>query len=271
MRILQSAVLLFLLLREAASYEKADESETTELLTYREGDVVELQCLNRTIDTGEHITDKTGKLQYVPFAQCNETGAPLELRFMEGEGINAQPGLNCTIPVVTDEMYHLLEFYVHHDSPLSCRVRARPQGIHRALIETEEGDSGSGGIEWVPLIFGLTGKLESSHLHIANRINLLFHMASGLPGVIDSAAAYSTSAVSASTRIIIGDPLPLHFRVRWYESTNLPLGELRVNVIHGAGHMLFYCLLSAIVGAVGCYAWVVGVDVPRRLRRVTMG
>lgn len=70
---------------------------------------------------------------------------------MEGEGINAQPGLNCTIPVVTDEMYHLLEFYVHHDSPLSCRVRARPQGSHRALIETEEGDSGSGGIEWVPL------------------------------------------------------------------------------------------------------------------------
>lgn len=25
------------------------------------------------------------------------------------------------------------------------------------------------------------------------------------------------------------------------------------------------------MGAVGCYAWVVGVDVPRRLRRVTVG
>lgn len=49
MRILQSALLLFLLLREAASYEKADGSETTELLTYREGDLVELQCLNRTM------------------------------------------------------------------------------------------------------------------------------------------------------------------------------------------------------------------------------
>jgi hypothetical protein len=47
-------------------------------------------------------------------------------------------------------MYHLLEFYIHHDSPLSCRVPARPRGGERALVDGE-GESGSGGMEWVPL------------------------------------------------------------------------------------------------------------------------
>ncbi|KAF8253063.1 hypothetical protein K440DRAFT_593659 [Wilcoxina mikolae CBS 423.85] len=268
MRLSATFPLLFLLLRQAVA--KSDGTGAPQFLSYAKGDPVAVECLDRAIDTGEHVLDKTGKLKYVPFAQCNETKSSLQLRFLEGEDDNGYHGLNCTIPIVSDEMYHLLEFYIHHDSPLSCRVPARPRGGERALVNGE-GDTGSGGVEWVPLIFAIAGKLESSHLHISTNLNLLIHLSPESPGVIDSAAAYSTSAATTSTRIIIGDPLPLHFRLRWYESTVLSPGGLKGKVGHGAGHTLLYCVLSAVVGAVGCYAWVVGVDVPRRLRRVTVG
>ena len=32
-------------------------------------------------DTGEHITDAKGELQYIPFPTCNETNRPLEFYF----------------------------------------------------------------------------------------------------------------------------------------------------------------------------------------------
>jgi hypothetical protein len=56
--------------------------------------------------------------------------------------------------------------------------------------------------------------------------------------------------------------------VRWYAGAELPRTAITGQ---GAGHTMLYCVLSALVGAVGCYAWVVGVDVPRRLRRATVG
>ena len=36
------------------------------------------------------------------------------------------PDLNCTISFISDEFFHLLEFYVHNDAPLTCRIPARP-------------------------------------------------------------------------------------------------------------------------------------------------
>ena len=101
-------------------------------------------------ESGEHVIDATGKLQYLPFAQCKEQGArPLELRFLEGEPAAAtgEYGLNCTVPAISDEMYHLLEFYVHHDSPLSCRVRARPAGEGELIVAADGEEAGA----WVPL------------------------------------------------------------------------------------------------------------------------
>ncbi|KAA8901787.1 hypothetical protein FN846DRAFT_780989 [Sphaerosporella brunnea] len=257
MRLLSNATLLFLLLRQAVCSSSASPSPS-----YVPGDKIPIECLNRHIDTGEHIQDpKSGKLQYVPFATCNETGLPLHLQYLAEE-----EGLNCTLQSVTDEQYHLFEFYVHHDSPLSCRMRARPAGGRDTIVaDTDETVSE----EWVPLIVALSGKLESSHLHISTSLNLLVHLSASSPGVIDSAAAYSVSPALSATRLVIGDPLPLRFRVRWYPSPDLPSGGRSSG--HGAGHTLFYCVLSAAVGAVGCYAWVVGVDVPRRLRRVTVG
>jgi len=48
---------------------------------YTVGDAIPVSCLNRTVETGEHITNDKGELQYVPFPTCNETGRPLELYF----------------------------------------------------------------------------------------------------------------------------------------------------------------------------------------------
>lgn len=126
-------------------------------------------------------------------------------------------------------------------------------------------------------VIAITGKLESSHLHISMDLNLLVHVsAESPPGrTIVAAAAYSTSSAPPSmARIIIGDPLPLRFRVHWFEGAGLPsFARSRRGKTGGgvAGHTLLYCILSAAVGAAGCYAWAVGVDVPRRLRWVAMG
>src|SRR5664279_3503531 len=38
----------------------------------------------------------------------------------------ATPDINCTIPMITDPFFHLLEFYIHNDAPLSCRIPSRP-------------------------------------------------------------------------------------------------------------------------------------------------
>lgn len=63
--------------------------------------------------------------------------------------------MNCTIPFLSDEMFHLLEFYIHHDSPLACRVPVKPLDG-----EFEVAKVGAGGISengaYVPLgIFAL--------------------------------------------------------------------------------------------------------------------
>jgi len=54
---------------------------------YTVGDPIPISCLNRTIETGEHITNEKGELQYIPFPRCNETGRPLELNFGIEKGI----------------------------------------------------------------------------------------------------------------------------------------------------------------------------------------
>ena len=54
---------------------------------YTVGDAIPVSCLNRTVETGEHITNDKGELQYVPFPTCNETGRPLELYFGIEKGV----------------------------------------------------------------------------------------------------------------------------------------------------------------------------------------
>ncbi|CAZ84711.1 unnamed protein product [Tuber melanosporum] len=247
------ALLLILFVSLAKALEKPGTGEP-EPLKYTPGDQISVQCLNRTIDTGEHVQDeKTGVLQYIPFATCNETGRPLEVKFLEdGE-------VNCTIPFLSDEMFHLFEFYVHHDSPLACRVPVRPLGGERDLEKKSDE-------EYVPLVFALAGKLETSHIHLATNMNVLFHLTSPTSGVIDSGAAYSISPMSSDlTRIIIGDPLLLRLKVHWFHTLS-PLSA-KSNGEHVTVHLLGYCLLSAFAGACGVYTFLVGWEFPKRLRK----
>lgn len=146
--------------------KSADDGIKT--LEYFFGDRIEVTCLNRSMyvpitttepplnqilrensDTGEHIQDeKTGALQYVPFATCNETGLPLAFHFNRDSPREME--LNCTIPFLSDEMFHLLEFYIHHDTPLACRIPVRPLGGDYEVEKVSPGGVSESG-QFIPL------------------------------------------------------------------------------------------------------------------------
>ncbi|KAF2847054.1 hypothetical protein T440DRAFT_540238 [Plenodomus tracheiphilus IPT5] len=238
---------------------------------YNQGERIPVSCLNRTIETGEHITDSAGHLQYIPFPTCNETSRPLELFY------GREHDINCTIDFVTDSFFHLLEFYIHNDAPLSCRIPSKPlppsvlETQYRVSDEsTQEGAMGTQSTLYTPLIVALSGTLQLSHLHVGNAVNLLVHAGEKTPGTkggsIDAATAYSIASHTRNTKITIGDALPLSFSVRWYPSTTLPPGWSGYG-----GHIytstLIYCLLSAVASAAVCVVYFRGVELPRRLRR----
>ena len=212
---------------------------------------------NLASETGEHIVDTNGQLQYIPFPTCNETGRPLELFF----GVEKE--INCTIDFVTDEFFHLLEFYIHNDAPLTCRIPSKPlppsvlEQQYRVSDEvTQEGALGTQSTMYTPLVVGLAGTLQLSHLHVGNSLNLLLHAADRKisPGAVDAATSYSISSHSRNVKVTIGDPLTLVFSVRWYPSTTLPPGWSGYG-----GHIykstLLYCLLSAGASAAVCVAY----------------
>ncbi|RMZ73486.1 Phosphoglucose isomerase (PGI) [Pyrenophora seminiperda CCB06] len=215
------------------------------------------------------IVDASGHLQYIPFPVCAETQAPLHLSFgREGE-------INCTIPFITDEFFHLLEFYIHNDAPLSCRIPSKPlppsvyETTYRVSDEsTQEGVLGSQSNMYTPLVIALAGTLQLSHLHVGNYLNLLVHASpkSVSKGTVDAATAYSVSSRTRNSKITIGDSLNLQFSVRWYPSTTLPPGWTGYG-----GHIytstLVYCFLSAVASAAVCVVYFRGVELPRRLRR----
>lgn len=142
------------------------------------------------------------------------------------------------------------------------------------------------------MVFALAGTLQLSHLHVSPRLNVILHTSAprtaqekknaaesrrkGLAvieedeGAILASTAYSTpSRVSSSSRIIIGDPLPLRLNVHWYASESLPPSTTNAGYLLG-GHVHFstlvYCLLSAGGGAMGALAYFRGVELPRRIR-----
>lgn len=188
--------------------------------------------------------------------------------------------------MISDPFFHLLEFYIHNDAPLSCRIPSRPPAhIHPG-----------GGVsvppefqqEYVPLIFALAGTLQLSHLHVSTHLNILLHSTPKHhlhphdSGVIDSGAAYSTSPLSHTTgpaaltkKLVIGDPLPLQFSVRWFPTPHLPMVNGKVEWAGMGGHFyastFFYCVVSALAGAVGMGIWFFGVVLPKRLKGRPLG
>jgi len=179
--------------------------------------------------------------------------------------------MNCTLDFISDEFFHLLEFYVHNDAPLTCRIPSRPRSSSTAqAASAPDPIEGQGSLsdDYIPLIVALAGQLQLSHLHVSSHLNMLLHAVprSVEEGVIAAATAYSISSPSQQpTRIVIGDPLPLQFSVRWYPNTLLPSGWTGVG-----GHLYFttllYCALSAGAATAICIAWFRGVELPRRLK-----
>jgi len=267
--------------------------------SYKAGDTVPVTCLNRSMyaryilsaneqiaklswngllienrETGEHIIDSSGSLQYISFPVCAETDKPLSLHY----GSNALQ--NCTI-TLEDSLFHLLEFYIHNDAPLTCRVPSFPTtGLTAASISGEDkaGALGSQSTSYTPLIFALSGTLQLSHLHVANKLNMAIHVepkpskgggfsAGGTgprTGDVISAAAYSTYPTIQQTRVVIGDNLTLQLYPRWYSGIALPLSTSSGH--HNFWSTLSYCAFSALVSAAICVVYFRGVDLPRRLR-----
>jgi hypothetical protein len=240
--------------------------------------------------------NENNELEYIPFPTCNETGKPLELKYGIEDGETfpfclapQQPTddhhsteLNCTIALVSDPFYHILEFYVHNDVPLSCRIPARPPP------HVVPAGAPPHVPEYVPLIFALAGTLQLTHLHISTHMNILLHstpkhhLRKHDSGVIDSGAAYSISPLSHTTgpaamtkELIIGDPLPLSFSVRWFPTPHLPTGNGKIEWAGMGGHFyattFFYCVVSFGAGATAAAAWFWGVVLPKRIKARPLG
>ena len=168
--------------------------------------------------------------------------------------------------------FHLLEFYVHNDAPLTCRIPTKPLPPSLLVKEFEAGTTdktdGQGSLSdvYTPMIVALTGTLQLSHLHVSTSLNVLVHAVprSIAPVTFSDATAYSITR-EPQTRIIIGDSLPLRLSVRWYPNTSLPSGWAGVG-----GHLTFstlvYCILSALASAAICVTYFRGVELPRRLK-----
>ena len=228
--------------------------------------------------------DASGELQYIPFPTCNETGRPLELLFGSEKGIDIPTGIssepdlrlldiNCTLAELDDSLFHLLEFYIHNDAPLSCRVPSLP--LSSSTSRTSQ--------DYTHLQFALTGKLQLSHLHIDPRLNVIVHTTAPTKkdktgeistgdreGQILAATAYSLPPTLSSPQLVIGDPLPFQLTVRWYSARTLPPSTSRLRSGLG-GHVhlstVTYCILALGCGFALAYAYFRGIELPRRLKR----
>lgn len=142
--------------------------------------------------------------------------------------------------------------------------------------------------EYIPLVFALAGTLQLSHMHISTHMNVLLHSRPKQhiqprdSGVLDSGTAYSTSPVThagggggATHRLVIGDPLPLSFSVRWFPTPALPKTEGKVEW-SGMGssvsaRVLFYNLVCFCAGVALSSVYFFGSVLPRRLRGRGLG
>ncbi|KAA8650502.1 uncharacterized protein ATNIH1004_003189 [Aspergillus tanneri] len=169
------------------------------------------------------ITDKLGKLQYIPFPTCNETFLPLALRYGVPETVN------CTINSLSDELYHLLEYYVHSDVPMTCRIPTGPLSPSAAsytdsdgeVVGTELAALAEDGPSYTPITFALQGTLQRSHLHIWTDMNVVMHNIASTgkfnnpkkktpqsPGYVVAGTAYSVPEFDVA--LLKGEKKPLN-------------------------------------------------------------
>jgi hypothetical protein len=170
-------------------------------------------------------------------------------------------------------MFHLFEFYIHNDAPLSCRVPSFPPS--GAALSTSD---------YTHLQIALTGTLQLSHLHINPQLNVIMHTATpegsgraksrknniDVEGQILAATAYSLPPTESSPKLVIGDNLPFQFSVRWYSARTLPASTSRLaSGLGGHVHLstVMYCILSFGGGIALSLAYWRGIELPRRMKR----
>lgn len=257
---------------------KLERSAQTVRRGYSKGDTVPVTCLNRTIETGEHITDSLGNLQFVPFLTCNETGnQPLFFSYGTPET------KTCTIDTLSDELYHLIQYFVHSDVPLACRVPSYPLSSQDAFSNNVAGNTDAATLadteRWTPLTIALQGALQQSHLHLHTDVNVLFHtdtddaddaaqdgLSYDQPSHLIASTAYSlpnlTDSISKTgTKIIATEPLKLSFNVGWVPGTVLPgmiiqeTGKTYMGVAgYGSGSILLLGFTACVSAGMGALA-----------------
>ncbi|KAG2735929.1 hypothetical protein G9P44_000019 [Scheffersomyces stipitis] len=176
------------------------EEIPVEFTPYDLGQLVQMDCITRNIDNGEHVFDENDKIVYGPFPTCKETNRPLSFEY----GVNAD--FNCTIEF-TDNLYHLFQLYIHEDVPFGCRL---PVSADANYLQK--------GGAYVPLTFNFRGEIHDSHLDIDSSLNVLLTKPANRnheENTFISAVAYSSG--TNVTRIVIGDSLTLNFAVRWLD------------------------------------------------------
>ncbi|KAK2816019.1 hypothetical protein FQN49_008064 [Arthroderma sp. PD_2] len=207
-------------------------------------------------DDGQHVTDVAGKLQYIPFSVCNETGAPLAFHYGISETIT------CTIDSLSDSLYHLLEYYIHSDVPLACRIPTAPLAGSHTKSKPGKDDKDTNGDEgglsatpFTPMTIALQGTLQYSHLHMWTDMNVLFHRSTTIPskdakpskhrtnGQVVAGSAYSFPlsvkkdkegkldstipvpmdpwAAGKGNKIVRGEPLTFTFKVGWVDENDV--------------------------------------------------
>lgn len=111
--------------------------------------------------------------------------------------------ITCTIDSLSDSLYHLLEYYVHSDVPLACRIPTAPldgtstkfssrkddikekekhkkkKNKNKDKDEAESGDELSS-TPFTPMTFAVQGTLQYSHLHMWTDMNVLFHRSTSI-------------------------------------------------------------------------------------------
>lgn len=192
----------FAALAAAQWYPVNRKGDIPEPVSFHPGDNIQLECIERNIDNGEHKFDDKDRIIYGAFPLCKETGKPLSLKYGVSEDVE------CTI-YFSDTLYHLFQIYIHEDAPFSCRL---PYSNEAGYLE-------AGGAA-VPLTFNFRGQVTDSKIEVDPYINVLL---SGKDGTVVLAVGWGLG--TNTTRIVIGDELTLKMAVRWVD---LPVAGLNL-------------------------------------------
>ncbi|GMM47923.1 hypothetical protein DAPK24_045210 [Pichia kluyveri] len=184
-----TAILSLLSLVNASKFQPypISELDPQSYKTYQTGDEINLQCINRQIDNGEHIFNEEGEIVYSPIFKCLENNKPFSFNY------NIDSLKKCTVKF-DDEIFHLFQLYLHKDAPFTCKFELRPNsGIY------------------IPLDFSFRGNVLESHFDIDPNINLL--MLHSNENELIAGTAFSSSL--NTTKVIIGQNVEFNFNIKW--------------------------------------------------------